>query len=314
MIDDERKAANGKRRLERAMRRAQENADRRERAAIAVPHVGLAAYAAAPVTADAARVASVAALMVDSRWPWLPWWVTSAGVDPRDDRAAVRAGGKNGAAPVLDILRSGKAMTLRLDRAMGEDNHTSVSLDVDPRFAERGDPYELRVTCRTADLPAGASFEAWLALAHELVVAVGAMHATLGAWPTYAMARADTDRVRVVLDTPAGELDLGLPADVRGQLDAVSADLRRVGRVVARHPRWGTYLHAEHVARIGGVPAIRDAVAPARIEAVEALTYIQLTESIDSALTAAAGERRRALEALMAPILVSASTCTAGGS
>ena len=103
-----------------------------------------------------------------------------------------------------------------------------------------------------------------------------------------------------------GDFDLGLPEAFRAQLDAVGSHLRQIGRAYARHPRWGTYLHAEHLAAIGGVDRVRAEVAPARIEPVGALTYLQLTDSIDTALTPEAGAKRRALEALMAPILVGA--------
>lgn len=63
---------------------------------------------------------------------------------------------------------------------------------------------------------------------------------------------------------------------------------------------------AGHVAAIGGVARIAAEVAPAVIQPVGALTYVQLTGSIDTALTPEAGAKRRALEALMAPILVGA--------
>lgn len=304
--DDERKAARRKQRIERAMQRAQERAAARERAKIPVPHVGLAAYFPLPPGRDAGVAQRLAELLVDSRWPWLPCWTSRSGIDKRDDTTSVRSGGKNGARPVLDLLLSDKTSMLHMNRAMGDDNFTTVMLDVDPRESRRGDNYELLVTCRTVDLPAGKSFEAWLTLAHELVATVGATHATLGAWPTYNMAIQDTWRTRMILDTPRGDFDLGLPEAFRAQLDALGSNLRQSGRAYARHPRWGTYLHAEHLAAIGGVDRVRAEVAPARIEPVGALTYLQLTDSIDTALTPEAGAKRRALEALMAPILVGA--------
>jgi hypothetical protein len=79
-----------------------------------------------------------------------------------------------------------------------------------------------------------------------------------------------------------------------------------VGRTYARHPRWGTYLNAAHVAAIGGEARIRAEVEPAKIDAVGELTYIQLTDSVETALTPLAGERRQRLESLMAPIILGA--------
>jgi hypothetical protein len=72
-------------------------------------------------------------------------------------------------------------------------------------------PFRLWLTCRCAELPPGKSFHAWLSLAHDLVSAVGALHATLGVWPTHTMACGDTWLTRVVLDTPKREYNLGLP-------------------------------------------------------------------------------------------------------
>jgi hypothetical protein len=159
---------------------------------------------------------------------------------------------------------------------------------------------------RSGQLPVGKSFDAFLTLLHELVVTVEAEHAILGAWPTYAMARSDTGLTRMLLDTPAGDINLGLPLDFDAQRALVAEHSDRVGHAYARHPRWGTYLHAGHLAAIGGVEKIVAEVAPAVIQPIGALTYVQLTDSIDTALTPEAGAKRRALEALMAPILVGA--------
>src|SRR5690606_19479007 len=122
-----------------------------------------------------------------------------SGLHKRDDRKVGRVGGKHGAAPIVDALLSDKVMTLRLNRARGEGDYTSVMLNVDREREQKELGYQLRVTCRSAELPAGKSFEAWLELMHELLVEVGALHATIGAWPTYDLAMADTWLTRVVL-------------------------------------------------------------------------------------------------------------------
>ncbi|MBZ0232168.1 MAG: hypothetical protein K8M05_07420 [Deltaproteobacteria bacterium] len=276
------------------------------------PHAGLAAYFARVTWTDRARAERIAQLLVDERWPWLPCWLSYSGLHKRDDRKAGRVGGKNGAGPILDALLSDKLMTLRLNRARGDGDFTTVMLNLDREKEKWSEGYQLRVTCRSAELPEGKSFEGWIELMHELLVEVGALHATIGAWPTYDLAMCDTWLTRMVLDTPSGDIDLGLPEAFQEQISLVSQWRKLMGRVYARHPRWGTYLHDGHLAAIGGVERVRAEVEPARIERVSDLTYIQLTDSIDTGLTPLAGERRRRLEHLMAPILVGAPRPDAG--
>jgi hypothetical protein len=305
-LDDAAKEARRKERLARTMERAQERAAAKARAAILVPHVGLAAYFETRVGADASRAERIANLLVDPRWPWMPSLASRSGVDKRDDRRPVRVGGRRGTGALLDLVASEATSQLYMNHTRAEGDFATVALDLDPRNGKRGDAYELLVTCRSDALPPEHSFEDFLTLVHDLIVTTGARHATLGAWPSFEMARSDTWLTRFILDTPKGEINLGLPADFDEQMNLLSKWKHKVGRVYARHPRWGTYLHAGHVAAIGGVERIRAEVEPARIEAVGKLTYIQLTGSIETALTAEAGAKRRALQALMAPILVGA--------
>jgi hypothetical protein len=246
--------------------------------------------------------------LVDPRWPWLPWWASYSGIRKQDDRKSVRVGGKNGIAPLLPTLTDEKLSMMHLNHAMGEGNFTSVMLDLDRRRNEWGyeAPFQLLVSCRNAELPAGKSFADWIALAHELVSAVGAFNATIGAWPTYDMAIGDTWLTRIVLDTPKGDINLGVPEKFDEQITLIQKWKKKLGRTYARHPRWGTYLHAGHVAAIGGLDKIRAAVDPAVITQVGQLTYVQLTASIDTGMSAEAGEKRTKLEALMAPILLGA--------
>lgn len=306
MKDEAKIAENRRLRHERQAKRLRAEAVAREKAKLPVPHVGLAAYFTAPPSDDAARVARLADLLVDRRWPWLPWWASYSAWDKRQDGKSVRVGGVNGVAPLLAALARRDLTRLWLDRTAGRDNFTSVALSLNVHAAAQGDPLTLWVTCKSVDLPKGKSFTDFLALAHELILAVGANHATLGAWPTFNQAVSDTWLTRMVLDTPRGDINLGLPADFAAQIDLVGTWRRDVGGTYARHPRWGTYLHAAHVAAIGGVEKVRAVVDPARIDTIGPLMYIQLTDSIESALTAEAGEKRGALQTLMAPILVGA--------
>jgi len=149
-------------------------------------------------------------------------------------------------------------------------------------------------------------------LMHELLTELGVAHAILGIWPSFTWARCDTWLTNMILDTPRGDIDLGLPAEFQQQTSLAARWYKFIGRTYARHPRWGTYLHDAHLAAIGGLDRIRAEVDPARIDRVGELTYIQLTGSIDTALTPAAGDKRRRLAQLMAPILVGAPRAAAG--
>ena len=273
------------------------------------PHVGLAAYFPHTFVRDRGVVERVAELLVDSRWPWVPWFASFVGIHKRDDRTSVRVGGKNGVEPLVNGMTSSRLGTLYMNRAKGDKNFTSVCLPFDPEIEDPSAeaPYKLWITCRSAELPEGKRFEDWIALAHELLDTLGVLNATIGAWPTFDHAIRDTWLTRMILDTPKGDMPLNdLPADFEAQISLLQRWWKKIGRTYARHPRWGTYLNAGHVAAIGGVDRIRDVVQPARIDAVGELTYIQLTESIETGMSAEAGDRRRKLQALMEPILLGA--------
>lgn len=271
-----------------------------------VPHVGVSAYFPRAVWDSPGGAQRIAGLLVDPRWPWIPWWTSYSGKHKRDDRKPVRVGGKHGVGPILEGLASDKLRVLDMNRARGEGNFTSVMLHLDRAWQTWEYPFDLLLTCRAVELPAGRSMEAWIGLVHELLTALEAQHATMGVWPTYTMARCDTWLTRMVLDTPQRDINLGLPERFSDQISLVSQWWKFLGRTYARHPRWGTYLNDGHLAAIGGIERVRAEVAPARVERVGELTYLQLTESIETALTAEAGARRERLEALMAPILVGA--------
>jgi hypothetical protein len=273
------------------------------------PHVGMAAYFVRPVSEAHDLAERVAQLLVDRRWPWIPWYAEFVGVHKRDDTASVRVGGKNGYAPLLGGITSPRFQKLRMNRARGDKDFTSVNLPFHAHRLEWGyeAPYDLWITCRSAELPEGKTFDNWGSLAHDLVTAVGAVNATIGSWPTYDHAVRDTWLTRMVLDTPKGDIALNdLPEDFESQIDLLQRWRKRLGRTYARHPRWGTYLNATHVAAIGGVERIRAEVQPARIDPVGDLTYIQLTDSIETGMSPQAGARRRKLQALMEPILLGA--------
>lgn len=268
-------------------------------------HVGLVAYVSRPTWTTPERAQELAALLTDARWPWLPWWASFSGKHRRDDLKSIRVGGKNGSTPLLNGLLSEKLSMLYMNRARGDGNFTSVALNLnrDLENPTHETPYQLRVTCRSSQLPDGRQFSSFISLAHDLVQATGSVHAVMGAWPTFDWAICDSWTMRMVLDTSAGDKNLGLPERFGEQLAMASKWHLFFGRTYARHPRWGNYLNDTHLAAIGGVDRIRMEVAPALIQRVGQLTYVQLTSSIDTAMSAEAGAKRDRLEALMEPIL-----------
>lgn len=271
-------------------------------------YLGLAAYFDRALWRVPERHERIASLLVDARWPWVPWWVSFTGVHKRDDRKSVRVGGTTGTAPLLAGFASPQLTNLELNRTSKECTLATVLLDLGRNREDWGweAPFRLWITARCADLPAGKSVAEWLTLAHDLVSELGVIQGTVGVWPTHNMAIGDTWLTRTILDTPQREFRLGLPENFATQIDLLQRWKKLLGRTYARHPRWGTYLNAAHVAAIGGEQRIREEVEPAQIRAVGELTYIQLTDSVETALTQTAGEKRRRLEALMAPIILGA--------
>jgi hypothetical protein len=297
--------ANRKKRQERQRARWKLEAERRARAKIPVPHLGVAAYFSKPVFANEVTIDRLARLFVDPRWPWLPWWASYSAPDPRNDSKAIRVGGKNGYSPIVEALRRRDLHALRLNRTHGENNNCSAEIDLHKLNAERETSYPLWLICKATDLPADKSIDDFLALTHEILEVVGAATAVIGAWPTHNYAICDVSFLRMVLDTPKGDINLGLTGDFARQRDLGSSVRYQLGRAYARFPRWGTYLHAGHLAAIGGLERVRAVVDPAVVQRVGALTYLQLTPSVDTAQSPEAEAKRRALEELMAPILPS---------
>lgn len=269
------------------------------------PHVGFVAYFPAVNWRQESKAKALANLLVDARWPWVPWWASFSGKTKQDAIKSKRVGGKNGSQPLVEGLLSDDLTKLYMDRAKGDGNFTSVSLDldaskVDPRHET---PYQLRITCRTADLPPGKTFEAFVALLDDLVTLLEARHAVVGAWPSFDWAIADSWTMRTVLDRAKGEVILSPGGKFQEQISLASSWKLFFGRTYARHPRWGNYLNDVHLEKIGGVERIAAEVAPAVVRRVGELTYVQLTASVETGMSAEAGAKRDKLEALMAPIL-----------
>lgn len=76
-----------------------------------------------------------------------------------------------------------------------------------------------------------------------------------------------------------------------------------IGVRYVRFPRWGTLYSHAHVAQLGGVGAIVDAVQPAVVRELGGGVYVQLTDSLETALGDEAQAKQRAFEALVEPLL-----------
>jgi len=128
----------------------------------------------------------------------------------------------------------------------------------------------------------------WVVWVRELAALLSPVCGIVCAWPT---------RDQVVSDASLVKIDDGLPEPFAAQCE-VAFRLRRLIGEKARHPRWGTFLHTSLVERIGGLERCKPLAS--LVEQEGELVYIQLTASPSDDYE----ERRRALEALMSPILL----------
>lgn len=265
-----------------------------------VPHLGFAAYFDQPLWRDRPRMERVARLLLDGRWPWLPWYAAFDGIERRDDCGAIRVGGKNGVEFLVGRLMDPGIATLVMRRTAGNGNHTECRMPTG-RQGEQWNldaPFDLQMISPMADLPPSKSTASWVSLVRDFVTEVRPLNAVLCPWPAFNPAISDVQMMRIVFDTRWGLSNVGvLPSS------ADPTPRHSIGRTFARYPRWGTYLNDAHLAAIGGVERVRAEVEPAKIERVGTVTFIQLTPSIETAMTAECGDRRRRLEALMTPIL-----------
>jgi hypothetical protein len=91
--------ANRKKRQERQRARWKLEAERRARAKIPVPHLGVAAYFTEPVWKDQTKAERLAPLLVDPRWPWAPWWMFYTRTDKRNDSKPSGSGARTDLRP-----------------------------------------------------------------------------------------------------------------------------------------------------------------------------------------------------------------------
>jgi len=264
-------------------------------------HAGLAVYFDEAVR-EPAHAARVAKLLLDERWPWLPWYLSYSGIDREYDRGSKRVNAKTGVQGLAEGILNPQHNRVVARRAAGDKNFTEVQLDTG-RIGEG--PFRLQMTCRVAELPEGKSTAAWLELVRDMVRELSPANGILGVWPAFDAAISDVVKMRMLLDTRWGVFELGVLPDVADPTRSFD-----IGRTYARYPRWGTYLSDAHLAAIGGVERIQAEVAPATIERIGTVTYIQLTDTIETAMSLECGERRQRLQAIMAPVLAPRSSPT----
>ena len=271
-------------------------------------HIGFAAYFSVRLYEDRARAERVASLLVDERWPWPPWWaafgLTSSYMKRTRSRKVV---GAKGRAALLEGMMSPSHRSVELYRSSQQvDNHAHLTLPTGHKIPAPDWPQPLDTTGQTRahDLPDGADIHGWIDLVHELMVALDVGHAVMPVWPTPSAVLADTSFIRIIVDRPSGDISLGPPPDFDRQNRRENYSRHKLGGPYVRYPRWGTYLRRPHLQQIGGLDRVREAVEPARVVDLGELAFIQLTDDPASALTADGERKRRALEAVMAPIIV----------
>jgi hypothetical protein len=137
---------------------------------------------------------------------------------------------------------------------------------------------------------------AWVALQHDIVEAAGAEHAVIVAAETSAVAS-----VEVWL---SNRFNNGVSVHPNpGEIDHYARVSPQLGDTYLRAPRWGTYLSPRHLDAIGGRAKVVAEVQPASVRQIGQLTYFQLSERVEDALSPATETKRAKFEALVAPLL-----------
>jgi len=87
------------------------------------------------------------------------------------------------------------------------------------------------------------------------------------------------------------------------EIDRYARVSPQLGDTYVRAPRWGTYLSPRHLDAVGGRAKVIAEVQPASVREIGQLTYFQLSERVEDALSSATEAKRAKFEALVAPLL-----------
>ena len=185
------------------------------------------------------------------------------------------------------------------------ENHAHAFLDTGTMTvgSDWEQPFDIRGQTRAHALPTGHAIEGWLTLVHELMVAVDVGNAVMPVWPTASAVLADTTFGSIVVDSRwRGEIDLGPSPDFKVRNHRENYWREKLGGTYVRAPRWGTYLRKTHIDQVGGLDRIIAIVEPAKIVDLGAIVFVQLTERLDEAMSAECETKRRAFDAVLAPL------------
>ena len=271
------------------------------------PHIGFATRYATRLVDAPERAKRVASLLVDPRWPWPPTSFSTGVLGNFTKRTrARRVSGATGADRILESIFDTSTRILLLScHSLESKNHAHVRIDTGTHALSTWEqPFEASGQTRAYDLPAAKTIEDWIELMHELMVALDVASAILPLYATATAVLADTMMGSIVRDSRwTGRTDLGPGDEFSAQNRRAKYWRDRLGATYVRNARWGTYLRDHHVEAIGGLDRIRREVDPARVTVLGPLVYFQLTETVDEGLTDACEAKRRAFDALLAPIL-----------
>jgi len=269
-------------------------------------HLGFAARYATRLVDSPDRANRVAALLVDSRWPWLASSFTAGELAILTKSSpAVRVVGEKTAKRIADAILDPTRRIIRIKKVTRDEQFTQASVDTGTFVLSSWDqPFSATGHTRGHDLPEGRTVEGWISLIHDLMVAINVASAILPVYATASAISADILLMSIVRDSRwTGTTDLGPGEDFAEQNDRANYWRDLVGAKYVRNARWGTYLRDHHIDAVGGLDRIRREVVPARIDRLGELVYFQLTESIEDALGPACAAKRRAFDIVLAPLL-----------
>jgi hypothetical protein len=201
------------------------------------------------------------------------------------------------AAAVDTALRAPSTSGLTLTCSKVNDaNRVTIVLETGRRTVGWGnEPLCGLVKIRVDGAPSDQS-RVWINLFHDLVRTVRAVHAVI---PVTNNSHAMSDELYLSITTVEGRLQHPNAVEIK----SLAVHRTKLGIEYVRPPRWGTYLPDFAVAAAGGRDRIAEVVRPAVVTDVGPLLYVQLSDSIDDALSAPVEQKRRAFAELLAPVL-----------